>query len=110
MNANKRSGGPKTAEGKKLASRNSLKTGAYSSLVVLPGEDEAEFHKLEDQFVSDFSPQDIAEASMVRELAVVVWKKLRLERLEQSAALKSLNEKITDTDYLCHGIDIKVKA
>lgn len=34
----KRSGGPKTAEGKLVASQNQLKTGAYSSLAILPNE------------------------------------------------------------------------
>ena len=87
------------------ASKNSLKNGAYSNLVVLPGEDERDFKKLEDQFVSDFSPQDIAEASMVRELAIVVWKKLRLERLEQSAALSALNRSFDDYDFVQYDID-----
>ena len=78
-----RSGGPKTAAGKAVASVNSLKAGIYSNVVVLPGEDETEFNQLEAQFIQDFSPQDIAELTMVRELATVVWKKHRLELLEK---------------------------
>lgn len=101
-----RSGGPRSVEGKKAASRNALKTGAYSSLVVLPGEDEVQFEELEQQFINDFSPQDIAEMIVVRELAIVVWKKMRLERLENSAFLKVINDYIDDDTYRRHGIEI----
>jgi len=80
----KRSGGPQTEEGKKATSRNALKTGAYSSLIILPGESEDDFRALEEQFISDFSPRDIAEAAMVRNLAVITWKKLRVEKLEHA--------------------------
>lgn len=102
----KKSGGSQTEEGKAVASRNSLKTGAYSSIVVLPGEDEADFHELETQFISDFSPQDIAEVAMVSQLAVTVWKKLRLERLEQSAALTALNRSFSEYDFNPYDIQL----
>lgn len=105
-----RSGGPKTAAGKAVASANSLKAGIYSNVVVLPGEDEAEFNQLEAQFIQDFSPQDIAELTMVRELAVVVWKKHRLERLALSASLKVLNQPIEEGDYRRHGLKIRATA
>lgn len=90
----KRTGGPRTATGQQVASRNALKSGAYSQAVVLPGEVEQEFQELESQFVADFQPQGIAEAAMVHELAVLTWKKLRLERLEQSSFLAKLNQPI----------------
>jgi hypothetical protein len=93
-----------------VASANSLKAGIYSNVVVLPGEDEAEFNQLEAQFIQDFSPQDIAELTMVRELAVVVWKKHRLERLALSASLKVLNQPIEEGDYRRHGLKIRATA
>lgn len=105
-----RSGGPKTAAGKAVASANSLKAGIYSNVVVLPGENEAEFNQLEAQFIQDFSPQDIAELTMVRELAAVVWKKHRLERLALSASLKVLNQPIEEGDYRRHGLNIRTTA
>ena len=106
----KRSGGPKTETGKAVASQNSLKTGLYSNTVVLPGEDESEYQQIENQFIKDFSPQDIAELTMVRELAVVVWKKHRLERLELSASMKVLSDEIEDYEYRQHGLSIKSTA
>jgi hypothetical protein len=95
----KRSGGPQTEEGKKSSSRNALKTGAYSSLIILPGESEEDFRSLEEQFVLDFSPRDIAEATMVRSLAVLTWKKLRVEKLEHAGLIRELNNPFELPDY-----------
>ena len=86
----KRSGGPKTLEGKLSSSRNSLKTGVYSSQVIIPGESEEDFKLLLDQFTISFKPADIAEATMVHDLASLTWKKLRLERLEQADFVRLL--------------------
>ena len=59
MTQSKRTGGPKTPEGKRVSAHNALKTGAYTSLIILPGESEQDFQQLEDQFIHDFVPQDI---------------------------------------------------
>jgi hypothetical protein len=96
----KRSGGPQTEQGKKSASRNALKTGAYSALIILPGESEEDFKALEAQFIHDFSPRDIAEAAMVRSLAVLTWKKLRVEKLEHAGLIRELNGPFDIADYL----------
>ena len=100
-----RSGGPQTDEGKKIASQNALKTGAYSNTLILPGEDESQFRQIEDQFVRDFHPEDMAEITMVRDLAVLAWKKIRLENLELRFMLARLNAPLEyfdkkDTQYL----------
>jgi hypothetical protein len=88
----RRSGGPKTAEGKLASSRNAIKTGAYAVHALLPGECEEEFRELEQLFIDDFAPSGISEASQVHALAVIVWKKLRLEKLE-SRHIRSLLDK-----------------
>jgi len=88
----RRSGGPKTTEGKLASSRNAIKTGAYAVQVILPSESEEEFRELEQLFIDDFSPSGISEASQVHALAVIVWKKLRLEKLE-SRHIRSLLDK-----------------
>jgi hypothetical protein len=93
-----RSGGPRTNEGKKIASSNSLKTGAYSNTLILPGEDESQFRQIEDQFIKDFRPEDMAEIAMVRDLAVLAWKKIRLENLELRFTLARLNEPLSYSD------------
>jgi hypothetical protein len=63
----------------------------------LPGEDESQFRQIEDQFVRDFRPEDMAEIAMVHDLAVLAWKKIRLENLELRYTLARLNSPI---DYL----------
>ena len=94
----KRSGGPQTDEGKKITSRNALKTGAYSQSVILPGEDESEYRELEAQFLRDFAPRDIAEGAMVRELTVLTWKKIRLDQLEHRAVIQAINKPLSNYD------------
>jgi hypothetical protein len=100
----RRSGGPKSEDGKRVSSRNALKTGVYSSMIVLPGEDESAFRELEEQFVRDFDPRDIVESAIVRELATITWKKLRLEKLEQSSFLRTMNAPLRDYDFSDYGI------
>ena len=79
-----RSGGPQTAAGRQAVAGNALRTGAYAAQVVLPGEDPAHFQELEKQFLHDFAPADVAESALVHQLAVITWKKLRLDRIEHS--------------------------
>jgi hypothetical protein len=95
LTQSKRSGGPQSDEGKKVSSRNAIKTGAYSKAVILPGEDESEYRELEAQFIRDFAPRDIAEGAMVRELTVLTWKKIRLDHLEHRKILQTLGEPIS---------------
>lgn len=94
----KRSGGPQTDEGKKITSRNALKTGAYSQSVILPGEDESEYRELEEQFLRDFAPRDIAEGAMVRDLTILTWKKIRLDQLEHRAVIQAINKPLSNYD------------
>ncbi len=102
----KRSGGPKTSSGKLNASKNAFKTGAYTSTIVLPGESEEDFEKLHQQFMNDFIPSDVAESAMVYELAGLTWKKLRLEKLEHAAFIRSINLNITIKDMASEGIEV----
>jgi hypothetical protein len=48
----------------------------------LPGESEKEFRELEQLFIDDFAPSGISERALVHSLVVIIWKKLRLEKLE----------------------------
>lgn len=91
MNKAPRSGGPKTPAGKSITSRNALKTGAYSASLLLAGESDSEFELLAQQFSEDFSAHGLAERSLTRDLAVLAWKRMRLERLE-NVYLQSLLE------------------
>lgn len=85
-----RSGGPQTAEGKATTSKNALKSGVYSSMVVLPGESEADFEELVDLFCQDLQATGPVELMYVRQLAGLAWKRMRLERLEHRVTLDRL--------------------
>ncbi len=100
----KRTGGPRTTEGKLAVSQNALKTGAYSNLAVLPNENPEEFNQLVEQFKHDFHPADVIENSLVHELATLTWKKLRLEKLEQAVFVKKLNAPITMEEFIDCGL------
>ena len=77
-----RGGGPTTAVGKSNSSRNATKHGMYSPSVVLPSESEFEFNALKQEFIDEHSPRDTVQLMLVHDLAVLVWKKQRLESLE----------------------------
>lgn len=94
----KRSGGPKTEAGKLAASGNSIKTGAYSSVVTIPGESQEGFQSLYEEFLTSLAPQGAVEQSMVYDLAAITWKKIRLDGLEQSAQARVLSKPLTCFD------------
>jgi hypothetical protein len=98
----KRGGGPKTAAGKRATSRNAIKTGAYASITVLPGEDADEYAELENRLQKDFQPADMAETAIVREITSLIWKKLRLERLEHRALIHLLERPPSADEVLRH--------
>lgn len=104
LSKSNRTGGPKTAEGKAIASRNSIKTGAYSTQVVLPGESEEEFRELEQCFFEDFRPEGVTEALMVHDLSVISWKKRRLTRMEHAVLMAQLQAPIRAEEYFEAGL------
>lgn len=95
----KRSGGPRTAAGKLLSAKNSLKTGAYSNLPVLPGESQKDYLELENYLIKEYNPQTLTDGMMVSDLAKNVWKKLRLDRIETSHFMSALSAPIERREY-----------
>ena len=57
--------------------------------MVLAGEDAAQFAELEQLLVHDFDPVGVAEAAMVHDLAVLTWKKLRVDRVEHAVMMQT---------------------
>lgn len=100
-----RSGGPKTVEGKLASSRNAIKTGAYAVQALLPGESEQEFRELEQLFIDEFSPVGISERVSVHSLTMIVWKKLRLEKLESRYIHDLLNRFPKYSEFSAVGFD-----
>ncbi len=91
----KKSSGPKTPEGKARSSRNSLKTGLYSTTALLPDEDPEEYRKHAESYALSLRPQDPVQADLVKILSDNVWCLRRIRGLiahqtaEVSRVLKS---------------------
>jgi hypothetical protein len=100
--SSRRTGGPKSSAGKAVASKNAVKTGAYSRITVLPGEDEKEYEAIESRLQHDFQPADMAEIAIVQDIASLIWKQIRLKRLEQGAIIRVLQQSPTAEEILRH--------
>ncbi len=74
--------GPRTAEGKAIASRNATKHGLTARDVVIFGEDADAFEALRDGFVARFAPADDVEAFLVERIAACAWRLRRAVRVE----------------------------
>ena len=74
--------GPKTSEGKAIVSRNAVRHGLASRLVVLPEENRQDFLDLLGAFRSQFQPATAFEDSLVFQLAAAEWRLRRITRLE----------------------------
>jgi hypothetical protein len=107
MSKGNRTGGPKTPEGKRISSRNSLKTGVYSKQQFLPGERPEDFDELKSMFMDDFKPMGVVEASLVQEITVLAWNKLRLERVENQFLYGVLNATPNSEEFFAAGLPRK---
>ena len=81
-----RSTGPKTGQGKALASRNSLKHGLLAEEVVITAgegaEDKQQFSDLLTDLVTHFSPVGPLEEILVEKIAAAYWRQRRASRYE----------------------------
>ena len=73
----------------KQKNRNSLVHGVYSSDVVLPWERAEDFYELLEGIRLDFKPNGAAEDDIVFEIAVLHWKKRRINRALQLTFLEN---------------------
>jgi hypothetical protein len=89
----RKSTGPRTKEGKKRSSQNSLSHGIFCREVVLPGESQELFHTIRNSFLHTLSPQNLLELALVDEIAIATWKLRRL-RDAQAVAHNDLSDLI----------------
>jgi hypothetical protein len=94
-----RSTGPRTAAGKARSSQNALKHGARAR-VLLPADDPAQYRTHVAGMLEEFAPASSVEATLVRELADVKWKLLRLARAEEAAAWRLFPDGEVDADFV----------
>ncbi len=75
-----RSGGPVTPEGKSRSSKNSLKHGCRSTIVILPDEKQQDFDDLYDRWKEAYQPDTGAALELLEQFILNKWFLLRNER------------------------------
>jgi hypothetical protein len=81
-NAQYRSG-LKNDEGKRKSRMNALKHGMSANTVVLPYEDEVEYHELRAQLVESYAPANNQELMLVDQIAASYWRTMRSRAYER---------------------------
>ncbi len=72
--------GPTTPEGKESSSKNALKHGCCSKILILPDEDPAEFERIAEGWLQQFDPADFQEEALVEALILNDWSLRRKRR------------------------------
>lgn len=90
---NAKLGGVKTDVGKEISSKNALKYGIFSKVVVLEEvEDEELYEELRSQFFEELEPVGIVEVTLVDRLASLQWRLARISRAERAMIEKGRME------------------
>jgi hypothetical protein len=81
MNSSKKQGqtGPRSIEGKRIASMNSLKNGVFAKTPVLPFEDERVYKRHLNDMMASLNPQDALQAQIAQQIADSMWRGNRQE-------------------------------
>jgi hypothetical protein len=82
--------GPRTPEGKEIASRNSLKHGLTSQQVVLPWEHPEEFAAVELSLSVEYKPITEQETRQLQQIAQNFWRLQRCRRMESQMFINSM--------------------
>src|SRR5262249_3017857 len=77
-----------------------LKHGAYSATAVLPGENQAEFEKLQSELISEFAPTGAIEKDIVTDIARLVWRKQNLRTLRTAERAQQRRKRIEKPEFL----------
>ena len=85
-----KAGGPRTQQGKQRASRNAIKFGIFSTVVILPGESRAEYDRLLARLWEAWQPQGAREEVEVEKMAIATWRQRRLFLAESAEIRKSI--------------------
>jgi hypothetical protein len=78
-----KSTGPKTAEGREVASRNAATHGLFTKDAVAAGEDQQLFDTLLKGLAEEHQPGIMTEALIVERIALAFWREKRLARAEK---------------------------
>ncbi|HSV98536.1 MAG TPA: hypothetical protein VLI39_00075, partial [Sedimentisphaerales bacterium] len=76
-----KSTGPRTAQGKAVASQNAVKHGLLAEQVVIRGEDAAQFDLYREGMLADLAPVGEIETMLAERAVSLAWRLRRAERL-----------------------------
>ena len=74
--------GPRSVEGKSIASQNSTKHGLTGKFVLIAGEDPDEYQTYMEEYFAQHKPANMDEQFLVRQMADAMWRLRRVQRLE----------------------------
>lgn len=77
-----KSTGPKTPEGKAIASQNAVTHGLASRQPVIPGENEAEFAAYTERWLDDLKPVGAMEEFLAERIIGIAWRLRRVGQIE----------------------------
>lgn len=89
--------GPKSKEGKRIASMNALKMGLFAKSPLLPFEDEAQYKRHIKSVWQSLKPEDAVQVQLVQQIADSMWRGTRQEyraALHREEVFKQLTPKI----------------
>lgn len=94
----RKSTGPITEAGKKRISSNAIKTGFYSTHLILPGESEEEFLHLKETLINQLGSKDLITEYLIHDLSVLLWKRMRLLNVEHRVIQHLIEQPITQEE------------
>jgi len=99
----RRSTGPRTLRGKRIAALNALKSGLFSRHVLIPAgdgkEDHSEFNRLLAGLNEHFQPEGMLESLLVDTIAACAWRSRRVLRFETGEIRRRLDSAISDQQH-----------
>jgi hypothetical protein len=80
-----KSTGPKTLQGKQIASQNSLKHGLTAANDIISAESRPEFDLYRSQMLSELAPQSVMESMLAERVVSLSWRLKRIRRIQNQA-------------------------
>ncbi len=87
-----KSRGPVTAAGKLKSSRNAIRHGMLSQVLLIEGESSENFMALFNELVDEFQPGTQVEATLVENMAISRWRQTRLLTLESAGITSQIRK------------------
>jgi len=86
----RKSTGPRSVEGKLMASKNSLKHGLLSRTIILPNENQDEFQELSYELGQSFQPIGRLEEELCAMMVTDIWRLRRVNNIEASILTRNI--------------------